>query len=169
LSQIHGIPASRVSGPDWVGKDAYDVTMVLPAGTKETEALQTALAMSFHIQAHKETRDVPVYELRRTSGADLKATPAAAQRTHVEGQPGDRQIYALPLGWIVHLAPANLGRPIFDETGIKGNYDYTLKWDPSDPQSFLAAVREGTGLELVPSHRPLEFLVVDSAVRPTAW
>ncbi len=75
LSQIHGVPASRVEGPDWVGKDAYDVTMVLPTGAKETEALQAALAMSFHVQAHKETRDVPVYELRRITGADPESHP----------------------------------------------------------------------------------------------
>jgi uncharacterized protein (TIGR03435 family) len=98
---------------------------------------------------------------------DLKAKPAAG-RTHTEGQAGDRQIHTLPLSWIANLAPRDLG-PIFDETGIKGNFDYSLKWDPSEPQSFLAAVREGTGLELAPTHRELEFLLVDAAVRPATW
>ncbi len=168
LSQVYGVPASRVIGEEWVGHDAYDVSLVLPGpAMKEADALKVALDMGFRAQTHKVTRDAPVYELRRIPGADLKATPGAG-RTHTEGTAGNRQIHALPLGWIVNLAPRDLG-PIFDETGIKGNFDYSLKWDASDPKSFLTAVREGVGLELVPTHRELEFVVVDSAVRPTAW
>ncbi len=168
LSQIYGVPASRVLGEEWVGRDAYDVALVLPGpAVKEADALKIALEMGFRAQVHKVTRDVPVYELRRIAGTDLTATLATG-RTHTEGTAGNRQIHALPLSWIVNLAPRDLG-PIFDETGIKGNFDYSLKWDPSDPQSFLAAVREGTGLELAPTHRELEFLVVDSAVRPATW
>ena len=134
---------------------------------QESDALKIVLEMGFRAQVHKVTRDVPVYELRRIAGADLRAMPAEG-RTHTEGTAGNRQIHALPLSWIANLAPRDLG-PIFDETGIKGNFDEPLKWDPSDPQSFLAAVREGTGLELAATHRELEFLVVDSAVRPATW
>ena len=167
LSQVYGVPASRVIGEEWVRRDAYDVAVVLPSPAKEGDALKLALEMGFRAQTHKVTRDVPVYELRRIAGVELKAAPAAG-RTHTEGKAGDRQIHALPLSWIVYLAPSDLD-PIFDETGIKGNFDYSLKWDPSDPKSFLTAVREGMGLELVPTHRELEFVVVDFAVRPTAW
>ena len=168
LSQVYGVPASRVIGEEWVGRDAYDVALVLPgAAVKETEGLTIALQMGFRAQVHKVTRDVSVYELRRIAGTDLKATPATG-RSHTEGTVANRQIYGLPLSWIVNLAPRDLG-PIFDETGIKGNFDYSLKWDLSDPQSFLAAVRQGTGLELAAAHRELEFLVVDSAVRPATW
>jgi uncharacterized protein (TIGR03435 family) len=167
LSQVYGVPASRVIGEEWVKRDSYDVAVVLPSATKEADALKVALDMGFRAQAHKVTRDVPVYELRRISGVELKAVPATG-RTHTEGKSGDRRIHALPLSWIVYLAPSDLDA-IFDETGIKGNFDYSLKWDPSDPKSFLTAVREGMGLELVPTHRELEFVVVDSAVRPTAW
>jgi uncharacterized protein (TIGR03435 family) len=168
LSQVYGVPASRVIGEEWVGRDAYDVALVLPGpAVKETDALKIALELGFRAQVHKVRRDVPVYELRRIEGRELRATPAAG-RTHTEGTAGNREVHALPLSWIANLAPRDLG-PIFDETGIKGNFDYSLKWNPSDPQSFLAAVREGTGLELAATHRELEFLVVDSAVRPATW
>ena len=80
LSQVYGVPASRVIGEEWVGRDAYDVALVLPGqAVKETEGLNIALQMGFRAQVHKVTRDVPVYELRRIAGTELKATPTAGR------------------------------------------------------------------------------------------
>jgi thiol-disulfide isomerase/thioredoxin len=46
LSQVYGIPASRVIGEEWVGRDEYDVALVLPgSAVKETDALKIALEM----------------------------------------------------------------------------------------------------------------------------
>jgi len=70
---------------------------------------------------------------------------------------------------IKHIFKVVLGKPVFDETALKGRFDYELRWDVANPQSFLAAVREQLGLELVEARRPLEYLVVDSAVQPRTW
>jgi uncharacterized protein (TIGR03435 family) len=169
LSQVYAVPAWRVDGPAWIAEDRYDVTEVLPgAPPGDSDGLKIALEQAFRIKVHKETRDVAVLELRRIAGTEPKATPATSGRSHSEGKEGDYQIHALPLNWLIHFAPETLDRPIFDETGIKGNYDYQLKWDPADQQSFLSAVRAQVGLDLVPAHRQLEYLVVDSALRPGA-
>lgn len=76
----------------------------------------------------------------------------------------------------------NLGRPIVDETGLTGRYDFTLEWTP-DPHtapipvaapdeneektSFLEAVHEQLGLKLKPSKGPILLPVIDHVEQPS--
>jgi uncharacterized protein (TIGR03435 family) len=78
------------------------------------------------------------------------------------------------------------GRSVVDKTGLTGTYDLDLTWTP-DPQgaappggpaegsrpaednaaSLFTAVQEQLGLKLDSQRGPVEFLVIDSAERPT--
>jgi uncharacterized protein (TIGR03435 family) len=61
-----------------------------------------------------------------------------------------------------------VGKTVVDQTGLTGNFDVQLKWTPdrtSQPASFLEAVREQLGLDLISRRRPAEVLVVDRADR----
>jgi bla regulator protein BlaR1 len=75
-----------------------------------------------------------------------------------------------------------VARPVVDQTGLGGNYDFTLQWTPeptapsppgadtqSDAQgpSFLEALREQLGLKLKPTEAPLDVLVIDHVERPS--
>jgi len=51
------------------------------------------------------------------------------------------------------------GRPVLDETGITGKYDFTLSYNGRDPNSAIEAVR-GLGFKIESAGRPVEFLVV---------
>jgi bla regulator protein BlaR1 len=80
---------------------------------------------------------------------------------------------------------ARLGRPIVDETGLTGTYDFTLNWSPDpgtfrtgptpqdtpapDPQgpTFLEAVNDQLGLKLKPGKAPLTVLMIDHVDRPS--
>jgi uncharacterized protein (TIGR03435 family) len=79
---------------------------------------------------------------------------------------------------ITHLAiglTLALGVPVIDQTGIRGNYDFRLRFDPSDLSgevtdsalgSAFSAVH-GIGLKLEAKKIPVEVLVIDSAERPS--
>ena len=73
------------------------------------------------------------------------------------------------------------GRPVVDQTGLDGNYDFTLSFMPQLPPDFprdripqevldrpdiFKAVRDQLGLRLDGSKGPVEYFVIDSAAKP---
>lgn len=111
----------------------------------------------------------------------------------------------IPCGWIAHLpasAPgarrfggrnvtlAMLGtsmpmqtglvtvpRPVLNETGLKGGYDFWMEWTPEDTSevnngetggTFREALKNQLGLKLEPAKGPVQVLVIDRVEQPTA-
>jgi uncharacterized protein (TIGR03435 family) len=69
-----------------------------------------------------------------------------------------------------------LDRPMVDETGLKGKFDFKLKWstndapnnDPNAPPGLLTAVQEQLGLKIEATKGPADVLVIDHVERPSA-
>ena len=74
-----------------------------------------------------------------------------------------------------------VGRIVVDKTGLKGYYDFTLNFAPEAPPqpgapppaesnapSLFTALQEQLGLKLEPGREPVDVLVIDRAVRPSA-
>lgn len=78
------------------------------------------------------------------------------------------------------------GRPIINETGLKGNYDFALKWMPDEGRGQLAggpadaappgdtsgpsiftALQEQLGLKLEARKGPVDTIVIDHVERPS--
>jgi uncharacterized protein (TIGR03435 family) len=78
--------------------------------------------------------------------------------------------------------------PVVDKTGLKGRYDFELKWErtpetmsppgttmvPAAPAgesarpSIFKALEEQLGLKLVPVRAPMEGIVIDHIEKPSA-
>jgi uncharacterized protein (TIGR03435 family) len=70
---------------------------------------------------------------------------------------------------------AAIPRPVIDETGLNGTFDFTLDWvpefnAPSDASgpNFREALKEQLGLKLEPRHGPVDILVIDRVEHPSA-
>jgi len=84
------------------------------------------------------------------------------------------------LSMIANSLPSvsRLDRPVVDETGLSGHYDFTLEWLPNDDTvsgssedvqgvSFQEALKEQLGVKLKATHAPLQVLVIDHIEEPT--
>jgi uncharacterized protein (TIGR03435 family) len=88
---------------------------------------------------------------------------------------------AIPLSLFATSVPTMTGlaatpRPVVDQTGLAGLYDFTLNWihDPSGDEatsdniaSFHEALKIQLGLELKSSHAPISFLIIDRIDHPS--
>ncbi|MGD0798176.1 MAG: TIGR03435 family protein [Acidobacteriaceae bacterium] len=99
---------------------------------------------------------------------------SSAPKQHYGGRAIPLSLFATSMPTMTGLA-AN-PRPVVDQTGLSGLYDFTLTWmhDPSgddaipdNTANFRDALKMQLGLELRPSHAPISFLIVDHVDRPS--
>ncbi len=69
-----------------------------------------------------------------------------------------------------------LPRPVVDQTGLKGGYDFWVEWTPEDTSevnngetggTFREALKHQLGLKLEPAKGPVQVLVIDHVEQPT--
>ena len=142
------------------------------------EMLQALLADRFHLILHRETKEMPVYALIVAKDGP-KFHQSEPEAKGILRMNGDGKITASG-GTITQLANwfsnANgVDRPVIDQTGLTGHYDFTLEWSnslrgeplDSNAPSIFTAMSEQLGLKLVPQKAPVEIFVIDGAELPT--
>jgi uncharacterized protein (TIGR03435 family) len=70
---------------------------------------------------------------------------------------------------------ATISRPVIDETGLNGTFDFTLDWVPefnAPPEAsgpnFRESLKQQLGLKLEPRQGPVDILVIDRVEHPSA-
>lgn len=144
------------------------------------QMLRALLAERFHLGLHREPREIPVYALVpdkkgvkvRESGPEAKGVLLMTRSGRIVADGVEMKVLA---GW---FSNANgVERPVVDETGLKGRYDFTLEWtnplagpagkdDAAAGPSIFTAMTDQLGLRLEPRKGPVEFLVIDRAELP---
>jgi uncharacterized protein (TIGR03435 family) len=100
--------------------------------------------------------------------------PSSAPGQHYGGRAVPLSLFATSVPTMTGLAATP--RPVVDQTGLTGLYDFTLTWvhDPSGDDAtgenitnFREALKTQLGLELKSSHAPISFLIVDHVDHPS--
>jgi len=153
--------------------------------------LRSLLADRFKLTFHREPKVFSIYSLELAkNGPKLKPSTAGADEPTVVG-PGVvyPQHIVLPgrnttMGAFVSLLQrAILDRPVVDNTGLPGRYDFDLEWAPDETQfggdvpsataastspPLFVAIQQELGLRLEATRGPVSALIVDTAERPAA-
>jgi uncharacterized protein (TIGR03435 family) len=183
----------QLIGPEWLTSERYEIEARAPEGATAEQRLvmlQNLLAERFRVKVHRESNEMPVYELVIAKrGVKLKATtpdesalpPFQQGPLHLwRSEDGVLMTSLGERGTMQGLANRLSGyvdRPILERTGLKGDYDFVMRWTPmtqsssaaaaaSDPGiSIFAAFESQLGLKLEPKKGMVEVLVVDHAER----
>jgi uncharacterized protein (TIGR03435 family) len=186
-----------IGAPAWVYSDLYDVTFTpdtaeaapgRAAAKKDQQAhlsrnrqrLQAVLGDRFGLVMRTETRELPIYVLRQAkSGSRLSP--------HAEGAPELIQVHAgslvggkVTIDSLAKMLSGEFRRPVYDETGLTGEYDFKLDWTPDSDASPDAATVGLTspaigsifgaidqlGLRLESKKGPVQVYVVEKIERP---
>jgi len=157
LARAFGLPEHRIIGPAWISDQRYAITALVNDPKDFQPLMQQELATRWHMLAHREMKDVPVYEIRTLDGGTVHASPAPAGSRPA---PGIRLNQASVKAFAEILADA-LERPVFDETKLDERFDFALTWQSTDPASLKTAVADQLGLNLVDTRRVVDVLIVD--------
>ena len=168
-------------GPSWIGSDAYTIAAKVEGDAAQENAeirkmLQALLAERFGVQLHRETKEVGVY-LLIPAKTGPKLTPSVAPRMTMQMGPTHLMMAKATTAQIAALLSSIVSRPVLDQTGIAGEFDFTLdspdinmgRMQPREDlegASIFTAVQEQLGLKLEPSKGPIEILVIDHVVKP---
>jgi uncharacterized protein (TIGR03435 family) len=146
--------------------------------------LQELLADRFHLKVHHQIEQLPVYALVIAKGGPKLKQSKLEDPTqgNMHGGDGEIVVSGMPLVLILDSLTEELGRPILDQTGLTGNYDFTLKWTPDQKQmsspntdpgpgsagpSLFTAIQEQLGLKLEPTKGPVDTIVIDHVEPPS--
>ncbi len=154
IQQSYGVEENQiVSAPGWVNSDRFDVEAKVDGADapklhdlkprQRMEMLQPLLADRFQLKVHRETRELPVYELViAKNGPKLhEAKPGDTYPNGIKGpdgkgggpgliwfEAGQLTCQAATISTLTSLLAQRLGHNVLDKTGLTGKYDIVMPW-----------------------------------------
>ena len=140
----YGVHAMQISGaPAWVESDKFDIRGKPEGGGRPNPIqfktmLQKLLADRFQVAFHRDKK--PAYGIRADGGkertqTDQRAKSASPIPNLVPSGPGNLPARNVTMEEFAgNLQSAVLDRPVVDQTGLKGRFDFQLQWTPDETQ-----------------------------------
>ena len=185
------LPEQIIGVPSWADSDRFDIEAKAeldeaadkPGVANQNKVrLQGLLASRFQLQVHRETKEWQSYVLV-TGKKRTKLTPAVDGKSSMQSNNGHMEFKASDLENLARNLAFRLGRPVVNQTGIEGKFDFTIDFEPEDGRvpgkenpisgvetsrpSLFTAVEDQLGLKLESRKAPVEMLVVDRIERPS--
>jgi uncharacterized protein (TIGR03435 family) len=190
ITQAWKIHDYQLTGePHWFETEHFDIaakpetaTPPTPEGQKTLRRMMQNLVVDrFGLIYHRETRQLPMYALVvAKNGPKLAPSTTATELGGWSSGNGKLEGKAMKTAEIAEALSESAGTTVMDQTGLTGEYDYTLKWTPdlengtpseaagAQGPSLFTAIQEQLGLKLESRKGPVEIIVIDKAERPSA-
>ncbi len=196
VREAYDIKMDRISGgPAWASRvrdAAFDIEARVegtPTTSQVRLMLQQLLAERFQLKAHRESREIAIYQLVVAKGSSKLAQSAssASDKLNVQTRVVSPGVIAreyasdkMSIATLADVIASSAGRPVEDRTGLDGTYAVRLSWTDDSRvagtqataevpgPSIFTALEEQLGLKLESGKGPGEFLVIDSVEKPSA-
>ncbi|HWG16337.1 MAG TPA: TIGR03435 family protein [Acidobacteriaceae bacterium] len=191
LRFAYGVEKNQIAGlPDWAKTEIWSVDGVpnvegKPAPEQFRALMRKLLAERFGVQLHHEQREMTVLALTVAKGGpklEKSALDPSAPLSHKGSGSGGLEVHQFTNWSMTDLIPMLMlytNRPVVDQTGLKGKYDFKLQWTrddapataaatPDAPPGLFTAIQEQIGLKLEPTKAMADVLVIDRVERPGA-
>jgi uncharacterized protein (TIGR03435 family) len=181
IQRAYEVPSFQVTGgPSWINTEGYDIE-AKPEGSTDQKRMwlmvQTLLADKFKLAMHRETREIPVYDLQLVRGGSKLAPPAGNCSEVMTAFPGPGEPRPAPpcgpgvVGSGTGLAmegisvsmPALaktlsmlLGKEVIDKTGFTGKFSLHLEFAMDDALAGIPNPKgpDASGQPTDPAARP---------------
>jgi len=193
----YGLHAKQVTGgPAWMETVKFDLSARpeaegMPNQKQLKTMMQKLLTDRFKLVFHRDKKELPVYAITVAKGG-----PKLAKS---EGDPNGLPGLFFRGRGVLPARNANMGdlamvmqgavldRPVVDQTGLAGRFDFTLTWTPDQfqfpgfppggappaadnadaPPDLFTAMQQQLGLKLETTKAPAEVLVIDRVEKPS--
>ena len=196
ISFAYGVHSKQVVGaPAWAAAEKFDIDGQpdgegAPSDKQWKGMLQKLLVERYKLTLHHDKKELSVYV--------LSIAKNGPKLTKSEGDPnGLPGLFFRALGalnvrnasmadFAGLMQQAVLDRPVLDQTGLAGRFDFTLNWTPDDsqfggmgakippptdsataPPNLYTAIQEQIGLKLDATKAPADVLVIDHVEKPS--
>jgi uncharacterized protein (TIGR03435 family) len=183
----YGMHEKQLVGmPGWAESDRWDVEGVVdlegnPNLTQLQSLVRKILVERFGLRTHTEKREMGVYAITVAKGGPKleksKSDPNGSMSENDNDNGGQRtmRMKNATTGDFALVMKYAADRPVVDQTGLNGRYDFQLKWTIDDSKAptdgtvapgLFTAVQEQIGLKLEPAKALVDVLVVDRVEWP---
>ena len=173
LEMVYGQSPARTIFLDKAPPGKYDYIANLRSGNEE--ALKNESKRIFGLAGRRETRetDVLLLKIQNPNATGLKSADPHRLKPHEgssssnwgAGYYSSRNQTLSGLAWFLE---DHFKVPVIDQTELTNHFDIDLNWDETNYQhpnleNLRQAILTQLGLELVPTHMPIEMLVVEKS------
>ena len=159
ITAAYGIMRFQLTGPDWMQNQRFEISARVagePSREQLNLMLQNMLAGRFKLAVHRETKEMPRYELvvakngPKLKPSDTDPGPRSADPPDPSPPKMDKDMYPVlkpgQAGTIIingrartfrpnctmqqfaQILSGQLGKPVVDSTGLSGRYDISFYW-----------------------------------------
>jgi len=196
ITFAYGIHVKQIAGaPAWVESEKYDLA-AQPNGEGQPNdkqwktMIQKLLADRFKLAFHRDKKELSVYAIVvGKNGPKLTKSESTGNLPGLffRGLGNLPAVNATMADFAGVMQGAVLDRPVVDQTGIAGRWDFTLVWTPDEfqfggmgakmppppanngaaPPDLFTAFQEQLGLKLESTKAQAEVFVIDRVAKPT--
>jgi uncharacterized protein (TIGR03435 family) len=197
MTFAYGVQSKQIVGlPPWADTDNYDIDAQpdgegAPSDKQWKGMIKKLLVDRYKLTFHHDKKEMAVYVLSAAKSGEKmtksEGDPNGLPALFFRGKLGDLIVRNANMDDFTGLLQAVvLDRPVLDQTGLSGRFDFLLKWTPDDsqfngmgakippstdaadaPPNLYTAIQEQIGLKLDATKAPADVLVIDHVEKPS--